>query len=923
MAVDPSHRDSADLADSTATLPLTAAADADARVWSTETALPAGARVDRFVIERKLGAGGMGVVYAASDPRLQRRVALKLLRARRDVDYDEGVSRLLREARSAASLTHVNVVSVYECGVVDGGVYIAMELVEGDTIREWIRRRPRSVNEIVDAAIEAGRGLVAAHSAGIVHRDVKPENLLVTDNGGVKVVDFGIARAVSSVSLSGSDSAIEPPPGSLTRDGTLLGTPGYLAPEYFDRGEVGEALDQFAYCVTLYELLFGEKPYGRSGERSLRENVRAGNVRPAPPGARVPAAYRRVIVRGLQPDATRRYGSMAALVHALERARGRRRHRAMAAVFGATVLGSVAMGRYALVSDVDARCDAETDEGERGLRARLAAALEQLSSLGPASGEPARARVAGVVGTWPERWAAARARACTEAGPERSAPEQQLTLVCLDAQAREISVLLETVATADLAAARTLTTGALQLPLVDNCQDVEALATQPPIVADARARAPIDDVVVRTDRIRALLALGRVADADEAARALEPLAEAIDHAPTKANALLALARVHAALGDTNGAIVRLEAALPAAERGRAPLPRAEVWMDLATAYARDGRTDAALVALEASDAAAAGLHLAGTLRPRMQLARALVYRHADQRERAAALLEGMLQLDLSPTDRETVLFELAQVTYGLTNAEVSASWHRKALRLREEAYGPDHPLVAESLSALGRVLKTADTPAAVEPLQRALEIQRRTYGPQGLPVAFTMERLAGVHTRLQEPDRALELLQQAIAIIEQHPGRAARDAALVFSRLGSALSMRGRHDEALAAHQEAFDRLERALGARHPRLALPALNYGHAARRAGRLHDAAVWWDRAIELLPARASRAKQRAALRFELARVLWDSGDDRPRALVEARTAKKAFTPGEEAYDDVSFERIDAWLAAHTLSSAAASGD
>ena len=877
-----------------------------------EDGLPIGSHVERFVIRKKLGRGGMGIVYAAHDPRLDRQVALKLVRPEARIGRDESVKRLLREARAAGRLNHPNVATVYDCGVFNGEIYIAMELVDGMTLWQWRQADNPSVGAVVDASLGAARALAAAHASGLIHRDVKPANILITRNGVAKVVDFGLARTTAGPSEPGVPSA-EIPLEALTDHRALLGTPGYMAPEYFDRREVTPAIDQFAFCVTLYELLYGEKPYGRTEGRSSREQMRAGHVRPPPLGSRVPTAYRNVLLRGLAPDPSDRFPSMDALVTALVRARGRKRRRLVVAVLASTAIASVFIGGL-VQREAAPSCADESEEAAEKLRAQLDDGLAQLGAIDPATGEPARARIAEIAEAWPDRWLAARRTACAE-DAEASTAERQLKLACLDTKRREAGVLFDALLTTDTAAARFLSTADFPMPRTADCADATALISIPPVVADPAERAAVERVLARADDVAANLALGRVAVATRDAETLAERVREIGHAPTQAKVEHLLGRLDAASDDPGRAIATFRRGIAAAERGRTTALRVQLWLDLGRAYARAGQTDGASVAADAAEAGMGTLAERERFRVELQLLRAEVAGANDDKERAAAFLKQALDWDLSSAERERALFTLGEVTYGLETARVAAQWHRDALALREATYGPDHPLVAESLSALGRILKSIEPATAVAPLQRALAIQERTYGSNGVPVAFTLERLAIVYTRLDQAARAVTLLNRATSILSAKTGPAEPEAALVWSRLGSALSALGRHDEALAAHQESYDRLVAALGDRHPRLALPAMNYAHAAKRAGRPRAAAAWFDRAVRLLPQRESRVQQQAALRFELARMLWEAGDDQQRALTEARAALTAFPSDKDEYDGVTRGAIEAWLERHRL--------
>ncbi|HJL38143.1 MAG TPA: serine/threonine-protein kinase, partial [Polyangiaceae bacterium LLY-WYZ-15_(1-7)] len=302
-------------------------------------------RVGRYVLERRLGAGGMGIVYLARDPQLDRRVALKVLRADQSGDT-KARGRVAREAKAMARVSHRNVVGVYDAGVFEDAdgesrIFIAMELVEGRDLRAWMRalretarwKRGEATGEILDRFLEAGEGLAVAHEAGLVHRDFKPANVLVDDDGHARVGDFGLARPLEerdaeamATQLVESDISLE-----LTRTEDLVGTPGYMAPELL-RPQPADALsDQYAFCVSLYEALYGERPIHAETFPALALATLQGNVRPPPAEPPVPARLRKILLRGLSVEPEARWPSMRALLEALrrERLRPQRRRRAL------------------------------------------------------------------------------------------------------------------------------------------------------------------------------------------------------------------------------------------------------------------------------------------------------------------------------------------------------------------------------------------------------------------------------------------------------------------------------------------------------------------------------------------------------------------------------------------------------------------
>jgi tetratricopeptide (TPR) repeat protein/predicted Ser/Thr protein kinase len=314
--------------------------------------LARGAAVGRYVVVDCIGAGGMGVVYTARDPDLNRKVALKLLRADRDTRSSQASrARLLREAQAMARLSHPNVMPVYDVGTVADEVFLAMELVEGGTLSAWMGAAERPWREILLVLRAAGEGLAAAHAAGLVHRDFKPDNVLIGTDGRVRVTDFGLARAArdEATALEKGSASSEDLLASVTRTGTLIGTPAYMAPEQLSGGIADARSDLFSFCVTLYEALYGARPFAGASLAELAAAIAARAIAPAPAAARVPGWLRGVVVSGLHAEPDARPASLRALLDAIDAGllRVQRRRARLAA---ATVVACVAATAVALVA---------------------------------------------------------------------------------------------------------------------------------------------------------------------------------------------------------------------------------------------------------------------------------------------------------------------------------------------------------------------------------------------------------------------------------------------------------------------------------------------------------------------------------------------------------------------------------------------
>ncbi|HSR95514.1 MAG TPA: serine/threonine-protein kinase, partial [Kofleriaceae bacterium] len=283
-------------------------ADPDDVAWAGER--PGSGHIGRYEVRGTLGSGGMGIVVAAHDPQLDRNVAIKILPAQ----HGE-TARLFREAKAMARLSHPNVVTVHEVVAVGDRAGIVMELVDGEDLATWSEKGPREWREVIGVYVQAARGLAAAHGAGIVHRDFKPSNVLIGKDGIVRVSDFGLARSLFVSESELRCGLVEGSPSTITRSGVVVGTPAYMAPEQHEHGTVDERTDQWAFACSLYEALFGERPFGDDRE-GLRDRVLRGEI-VEPDGSNVPRAIRVALRRALEVKPDHRFASMDELIAAL------------------------------------------------------------------------------------------------------------------------------------------------------------------------------------------------------------------------------------------------------------------------------------------------------------------------------------------------------------------------------------------------------------------------------------------------------------------------------------------------------------------------------------------------------------------------------------------------------------------------------
>jgi tetratricopeptide (TPR) repeat protein/predicted Ser/Thr protein kinase len=801
--------------------------------------LEVGASVGRYRVLERVGAGGMGVVYAAFDPELERKVALKFLR--HDLGGGEAQqqfeARLRREAQAMAKLAHPNVAAVHDVGHYGGRVFVAMEFIEGPTLGRWLAQGPRPMRQVLETFAAAGRGLAAAHAAGLVHRDVKPENVLVGDDGRVRVVDFGLVRADAGAEtaaggdeptgagepMGGGESAGGPalsPALGLTVAGAIMGTPAYMAPEQHRGREADAKSDQFSFCVALYEALYGERPFAGRTLDELRAAVLAGRVRPAPRGARVPGWLRRVLGRGLSVAPEGRFASMAALLAALGHDPGRRARRVAA---GAAVVGLLAGGALWARPRVEPPCRGS----ERHLvgvwdGARRRAVEAALRATGAPFAEAAAREVGRAFDAYAAGWAAQHAEACeaTRVRGEQTEELMGLRMACLDDRRHELRALGDRLIEADRDVAERAVQAAHRLSGLEACADARALEAPVRPPADAATRAEVEALRTRLAEARALEHAGRYKEGLGAARALNERAGALGYRPLEAEASFLLGELSDRTGDYEAA-------------GRA--------LDHATWAAEAGRHDEALVR-----ALSALVRVRGTHQARYDQVEHLAQRGAAVLERLGkpGELEGGLRLELGRVHTE-------QGHYAQAEGELD-----RTLAALEQRYGPDDLRLTEALTARGVLAqRQVAVPQARSFFERALAIDRRALGDDHPEVATALGLLANVHVMNNEYAQGEAAYRQALVGLERAFGPEHPKVASVLHNLGIVSEWQGRFAEAEAFHRRAAALSEATLGADHPNAALYLMGLGNVFETQGKYAEALAIFERALPRLQARYGR--------------------------------------------------------------------
>ncbi|MFB1482496.1 tetratricopeptide repeat protein [Corallococcus sp. RDP092CA] len=900
--------------------------------------LQRGTVLGRYVVIDRVGAGGMGVVLSAYDPQLDRKVALKLVHSIQGTGARELEQRLLREAQAVARLSHPNVITVFDVGTVDGRLFMAMEFVEGRTLRQWIQEQPRTWREVLAAYQQAGQGLAAAHAAHLTHRDFKPDNVLVDRQGRVRVTDFGLARLPDSPQALPADTlpaSLTPSAGpvDLTRTGTLMGTPAYMPPEQW-QGEPGDARgDQFSFCVALYGALFGVRPFARGQPPDF------SRLQAPPRETGVPAWVRRAVVRGLSVSPADRHPSMDALLAELARDPPRRRTQV---ALGAGALAAVAALTLASRSASDPCGGAPERLAPVWSKARGEGVKQALAATGSPLAEEASDAVVRALEDYARSWEEGYVRTCQATRVRQEQPESVLALrmACLDSRLQSLGVFADVLEHADAPLVAKAAEAAQKLPRVSDCARVESLLAVVPPPEGPGVAAKLSDARARLSRAQVLLETGRYAQGLGDAQAVLAVARELAYRPLEAEALHAIGWFELRLARYAEAEQRWTEGMRAALAGRNDLlaARSEADLVFVTGY----ELEHADRGLEHAAQARALLERTGPAEEvdaqiehnlgAVAFGEGLLPQAQQHFQRAAAIRERVLGADHPDTAKSLTNF--ARVRLRQDAPGEALALYQRVLDIQRKRLGPRHPAVADTLVLMGEVRERLEGPASVVPLYtEALEIRSAMLGDTHLDTLRLHNHLGRLHEAMgtfalarQEHERALALTVQAfgadhveyalsleyLAQMEEQQGSLPEALARYAKVLALQERLSGPRSDAVLRVREEQARVLRGTG--HAREAAAELEQVLAAREATDGPGHAMLVSSLTELArtyldlrePRRAREAAERALaiiqplgwsavrtaeLQFELARARWDAGEDRPQALALADQALATF--------------------------------
>jgi tetratricopeptide (TPR) repeat protein len=791
----------------------------------SRNALPAQAepgpaeRIGRYSVLRELGRGGMGVTYVAYDEELDRKVAIKLVRA--DAMDEQAQIRLQREARALARLAHPNIVAVHDVGIHGSQAFIAMELVPGQTVSAWLAAGPRAWTDVLSVFRQAAEGLRAAHAAGLVHRDIKPANIIVGDDGRVRVLDFGLAQ-LGMPAEEQADRAPMPEAGQieLTDSGSLVGTLAYMAPEHLDLGIADARSDQFALCVSLFEALYRQQPFTGTTPRARLAMMHRGAIAEVPGPSAVPAWLHAVVVRGLSVDPEARWPSMDALLAELGRDPARPRSRATWMVAAAAALAAAAVVGFAIADRDRGVCTGALPQIDEVWNQRQRAAIEQaMLATGVSYAAETWQRTGALLDRYVAEWAAAHTDACEATAVREEQSEEVLDqrMQCLARRRRSLRALVGELARIDAVSIARATEAAGHLPLISACADIEYLGSRIEPPGEPRVAAQVEALEAELSQAEQLQELGRYEGGRVVAQAVVEGAAGLGYPAIEGRARLRLGMLQLAIGAYQPAedslkqahlLARIagdhEVALQAATQLVYLFGAHVSRLEAANDWGLHVRAELPWVSSEAQQASS--MNTLGVL--------ALLQGEHDRAIDLCGQALDLWQRALDPEHPEyaDALTNLGVIFHAQGKYAESAEHHRRALEVTERALGMEHPRVARSLNNLGGALyRQGKYAEAIEHYARALAIVEE----MGAEHPLLADPLTGLALSYVDDGRAAEALplaERALAVVERHDAgpEMLAEARFVLAR---ALMATGQAPQrALALARQARDAMRAASG---------------------------------------------------------------------------------------------------------------
>lgn len=904
--------------------------------------LPRGAAIGRYLVLSRLGAGGMGVVYAAYDPDLDRKVAIKLLRPR-EPDADgtkEGHIRLFREAQALARLSHPNVITVYDVSTAYGQVFVAMEFVDGYTLREWLDEKKRSVAEIVAMFLLAGRGLAAAHAAGMVHRDFKPDNVLVSRDGQVRVSDFGLARKVQSITDSidvrdlalllqrkpqdaarqGGKPALK---AQLTHPGAVMGTPAYMAPEQFRGEATDQRTDIFAFCSAFWEAIYGKHPFCDGDIAELYIALTQGKLRSPPPGRKVPGWLHVLLVKGLATDIRDRYQTIQPILQELSYDRRRARLRLSGVLLAAVLMTVAILGSRTFLNRGEVLCRAAPQRMNSVWNPAVRAAIQEaFLATGHPLADVVEKRMVAELDRYTTEWAMMRVDACaaTHVRGEQSAALLDLRMGCLDRRIQEVEALTQELRGINRTTIERTISSQYDFTPIAACADVAALRNPVPFPDRPELRARVEVLYRELAELKAREYVGKYAEILPKARMTLEAARALHYEPAESEAVFVLGTLELRNGDGASAERDLRQAAEHAlsSRNMVVLARALTILHHIVGVSRKKYDQAELLKQLARAAIKTDVGAARCL-PQLLSDSCVVasaqklYFEAAQLCQEAITLQGRLTGEKS-AQVAAFMNNLASVYRRSGRSEEALQQYQQALDILLQSGERQSAFTTMTLRNMAGLLYDSGRIAeAAERYDEALRLVEQSFGGEDPKILPSLESVVMAQLQLhrlplaqQSAERMLRIAQKSFGAVHEKTAEAHNSVAQVlFEQNRYAESLQHR-ELARPVHEEAKDNEE---------LAENLVGTADCLRELGRAQDGLPIVERALTLVSIHSGDLLRPHA-EFTLAQILWQL--NKPQTRGRAYSAAKAAIQGYEQVGPLGQPgkaTVSQWLAQHKL--------
>lgn len=761
--------------------------------------LPTGTRRGRYILLEPIGWGGMGVVYAAFDPELNRKVALKLLR----LEFTEGTlanelkSRLLREAQAMARFSHPHVVRIYDVGSVDDRIFIAMEFIEGLNLRQWLNHNTSTTHQILSFFVQAGEGLAAAHEEDLVHRDFKPDNILIGKNGSVSITDFGLVQSnviqeaggISSLMDRESQAIQKDKPQFLTRAGSLIGTLPYMAPEQLRSQTVDARSDQFSFCVALYESLCGERPFPGKDTQTLLAQIKTGPKTPETSKEIAPWLWS-MLQRGLAPHPDDRYPSMNALLeelhHAVTPPATLKSQPLLVAGLG-MLMGLFVLVLLYAIQPQKPNCQDGTTKlsnvwNEEKQQSMQKAFLKIQRQYAPVVWRDTKA----VLDRYSRQWVETYTKTCqaTHVLGEQSERLLDLRMMCLTRRLQDFKALVDVLGNANERVLLRASGATLGLDSLQECRRTQKTIDTSPPPSSPKDRDLLKQVEGKLSRVNALRLSGLFRQSEQLAKTLDEPVQRLQYLPLTARVSYVVGKTWMEMGRWKAAVASMRKASVAAIQSEDDRTTALSWIGLMQSHIFQSQFREANEYKYLIKPLLSRIKNSQKLRLSYQILLGYWYDQKGSYKKAISTYQHAIQLlDQTIAQKSNKSYELdglnviASKLYNNAGTAASKSGKykyahqlfKKSLLFKKKYMAPSHPSVGLTLGNLGQLLREmGQWKQAMVYFKRSYQIKEKGLRSNHPWLAADLSGIASIQHQQKKYKQALQTYKKVFTILEKN-----------------------------------------------------------------------------------------------------------------------------------------------------------